>query len=79
MQENQSKLIINDIIQPSALKFVILLGVVSLLSDVTYEGARSIKGPFLVLLGGWRHRGSHCGRVGGAHRVWFAPALGLPD
>ena len=51
MQENQSKLIINDITQPSALKFVILLGVVSLLSDMTYEGARSINGPFLALLG----------------------------
>ncbi|MBN1568826.1 MAG: MFS transporter [Acidobacteria bacterium] len=30
---------------------VILLGVVSLFADVTYEGARSITGPFLALLG----------------------------
>ncbi len=37
--------------QPSAIKFVILLGVVSLLSDMTYEGARSINGPFLAHLG----------------------------
>lgn len=34
-----------------ALKFVLLLGVVSLLSDITYEGARSITGPFLAILG----------------------------
>ncbi len=34
-----------------ALKFVILLGVVSLFADMTYEGARSIAGPFLALLG----------------------------
>lgn len=38
--------------KPSAIKFVILLGVVSLLSDMTYEGARSINGPFLAQLGG---------------------------
>jgi len=34
-----------------ALKFVIFLGVVSLLADITYEGARSITGPFLSMLG----------------------------
>lgn len=34
-----------------AFRFVILLGVVSLFADVTYEGARSISGPFLALLG----------------------------
>ena len=33
------------------MRFVVLLGVVSLLADVTYEGARSISGPFLALLG----------------------------
>jgi MFS family permease len=43
---------LKDISQQSALKFVILLGVVSLLSDMTFEGARSINGPFLALLGG---------------------------
>src|SRR5581483_1333915 len=31
--------------------FVILLGIVSLLADVTYEGARSILGPYLAILG----------------------------
>lgn len=35
----------------NALRFVILLGVVSLFADVTYEGARSITGPFLATLG----------------------------
>lgn len=34
-----------------AFNFVILLGIVSLLSDATYEGARSIIGPFLATLG----------------------------
>jgi MFS family permease len=35
----------------SALRFVILLGVTSLFADMTYEGARSITGPYLALLG----------------------------
>lgn len=35
----------------TAVKFVILLGVVSLFADATYEGARSVTGPFLALLG----------------------------
>lgn len=35
----------------TALKFVILLGVVSLLADATYEGARSVAGPYLAILG----------------------------
>jgi MFS family permease len=35
----------------SALFFVILIGCVSLFSDMTYEGARSITGPFLKILG----------------------------
>lgn len=34
-----------------ALRFVILLGVVSLFADMTYEGARSAVGPFLGMLG----------------------------
>lgn len=34
-----------------ALNFVILLGVVSLFADMTYEGARSAVGPFLGMLG----------------------------
>lgn len=35
----------------AAIKFVVLLGVVSLFADMTYEGARSITGPFLASLG----------------------------
>lgn len=36
---------------PVAVRFVILLGIVSLFADMTYEGARSINGPFLAILG----------------------------
>ncbi|MDN5347406.1 MAG: hypothetical protein PWP65_970 [Clostridia bacterium] len=36
---------------PNALRFIILLGVVSLFADMTYEGARSLTGPYLSLLG----------------------------
>ncbi|MEB3217052.1 MAG: MFS transporter [Nostocales cyanobacterium 94392] len=35
----------------SALKFVVMLGIVSLCADATYEGARSITGAYLGLLG----------------------------
>lgn len=35
----------------TALRFIVLLGLVSLLADLTYEGARSISGPYLALLG----------------------------
>ena len=34
-----------------AMRLVVLLGVVSLFADMTYEGARSIAGPFLATLG----------------------------
>ena len=40
-----------DALRRRALGFLVLLGVVSLCADVTYEGARSITGPFLALLG----------------------------
>lgn len=36
---------------PSPLRFVVGMGVVSLLGDVVYEGARSVTGPFLASLG----------------------------
>jgi MFS family permease len=35
----------------TAMAFVILLGLVSLFADMTYEGARSITGPYLAVLG----------------------------
>ncbi len=44
-----SKLI--DISKNKALKFIILLGIVSLFADITYEGARSINGQYLAMLG----------------------------
>ena len=34
-----------------ALRFVLLIGVVSLFADLTYEGSRSITGPYLAVLG----------------------------
>ncbi len=34
-----------------AIRFVVFLGIVSLFADMTYEGARSITGPFLATLG----------------------------
>ncbi len=38
-------------IRKSALTFILMMGAVSLLADVTYEGARSITGPYLFTLG----------------------------
>ncbi len=46
----ESKARQNTVRRP-AVMFVILLGAVSLFADITYEGARSIAGPFLALLG----------------------------
>jgi len=40
-----------DITRRHAVRFIVLLGVVSLFADMTYEGARSITGPYLALLG----------------------------
>lgn len=34
-----------------ALQFIIFMGIVSLFADMTYEGARSITGPYLAVLG----------------------------
>ena len=39
-----------DLSRKTALKFIILLGCVSLFADMTYEGARSIAGPYLGIL-----------------------------
>ena len=35
----------------SAVRFIVALGLISLFADVTYEGARSVNGPFLGTLG----------------------------
>lgn len=40
-----------DLSKKTALKFVVLLSTVSLFADMTYEGARSITGPYLAILG----------------------------
>jgi MFS family permease len=42
---------IKNIFKDDAVKFIILMGVVSLLADMTYEGSRSITGPYLAILG----------------------------
>ena len=52
MQNQSSTAIINNnASKVNALKFIVLLGIVSLFADITYEGARSINGPYLALLG----------------------------
>lgn len=38
-------------IDRTAIRFIVLIGVVSLFGDMTYEGARSITGPYLATLG----------------------------
>lgn len=35
----------------AALRFIVLVGIVSLFADMTYEGARGITGPYLGALG----------------------------
>lgn len=35
----------------SAIRFIVALGIVSLFADMTYEGARSVAGPYLGMLG----------------------------
>jgi len=35
----------------AALAFVVLIGIVSLFADATYEGARSLLGPYMLVLG----------------------------
>jgi hypothetical protein len=38
-------------LKKTSLKFILLLGIVSLFGDMTYEGARSIIGSYLSVLG----------------------------
>jgi hypothetical protein len=40
-----------SISQAAALRFVVIIGIVSLFGDMTYEGARSINGSYLAVLG----------------------------
>jgi MFS family permease len=48
--------------QRVALHFIVLMGIVSLFGDITYEGARSVTGPYLAILGA---SGGIVGLVGG--------------
>jgi MFS family permease len=49
---NVSRVIgIRTLTKRTALKFVLMIGVVSFFADFTYEGARSITGPLMALLG----------------------------
>lgn len=52
-----------SLIRRNCYLFVVLMGIVSLLADVCYEGARSISGPFLATLGA---TGAIVGIVSGA-------------
>jgi predicted nucleotidyltransferase len=59
-------------VRSSAVRFIVCLGLVSLFADMTYEGARSVIGPFLQNLGvapailspvgcpGWEDRRRYC-------------------
>lgn len=47
----ETPLIVDRTSQGSALRFIVLIGIVSLFADMTYEGARSITGPYLAVLG----------------------------
>jgi hypothetical protein len=51
MGPNAMKSAAADLDLRHATRFVVLLGVVSLFADMTYESARAITGPFLQLLG----------------------------
>jgi MFS family permease len=48
---NKKLLCFKDLFRGDAVKFIILMGIVSLLADMTYEGSRSITGPYLAILG----------------------------
>jgi len=41
----------NNYYKKIAMRFVLLLGVVSLFADMTYEAVRSLSGPYLAILG----------------------------
>jgi MFS family permease len=49
--KSQNALHMADNQKRTAFHFIILFGIVSLFGDITYEGARSITGPYLAVLG----------------------------
>lgn len=54
----------------SAMIFIILFGIVSLFSDMTHEGASSIRGAYLSLLGA---SAGAIGFVSGLGSLWATP------
>jgi MFS family permease len=50
-EELSKERVMKNLLKKSAIQFIILLGVADLFADLTYEGARSITGPYLALLG----------------------------
>ena len=51
MKSRQSSLQSTDNQKRIAYHFIVLMGIVSLFGDITYEGARSITGPYFAILG----------------------------
>ena len=51
MKSRQSSLKSTDNQKRIAYHFIVLMGIVSLFGDITYEGARSITGPYFAILG----------------------------
>lgn len=51
MTEKQHQSQKKALTKQKAIRFVILIGLISLFADMTYEGARSISGPYLAILG----------------------------
>lgn len=47
---NDSVILKQSTVRETALKFVLLIGVLSFFADFTYEGSRSILGPYLATL-----------------------------
>jgi MFS family permease len=50
-KREEKKSMKQSLIKSRALRFVLLIGVMSFFADFTYEGSRSIVGPYLALLG----------------------------
>jgi MFS family permease len=51
MSTQAPKLSMSELPRTRAVAFIVLLGTISLFADITYEGARSITGPYLGVLG----------------------------
>lgn len=51
MKKTKFKSLAKDKLKTFAFRFIILIGIVSFFADITYEGSRSITGPYLATLG----------------------------